>query len=224
MKTKLLYAEDIRNNLYSSLLNRDTKIDYREIYLAMDRAANFFAKGAFFENWKLGTGTIDDLWITDFFPVTATDPVNGNSFFTLPTSNYVTLPKNQGISDIYFLNDITKVTKKYFKPIIIKNFKDQAGFRSSLANDNQGRISCHIKNRIIYFDRGKINAQYGQLGIRLVLRDASVLQDTDVYPIPAEYEDQFIIKSILFFMEKRTKEADLIRDNNDTQKVATRIQ
>lgn len=217
MKTRLLYAEDIRNNLYSGLIQRDIKIDYREIFLAMDRAMNFFAKGAFFENWKLGFGHIDDLWTTDFTNLLVTDVTNGNSYFTLPTSNYVTLPKNQGIADIYFMNDLTQVKKRYYKPVIIKSFSDVAGYRSSMANDNQGRISCSIKNRIVTFDRPKINQIYGKVGVRLALRDASVLADSDVYPVPAEYEEQFIQKSVQFFMQRRAAEPDLIRDSNDKQ-------
>ena len=216
MKTKLLYAEDIRNNLYSSLIGRDVKIDFREIFLAMDRAVNFFAKGAFFENWKLGFGKVDDLWQVDFSPITVTDTANQNSSFALPTSNYVSLPNGQGIQDIYFLNN-SGLKKRYYKPVIIKNFKDQAGYRSSMAGDNQGRISCYIKNRTIYFDRPRIDAIYGTVGIRLVLRDASLLLDTDVYPIPADAEDAFINKSIAFFMQRRAAEPDLIKDANDKQ-------
>lgn len=217
-RTKLLYAEDIRNNLYSGLIQRDVKIDFREIFLAMDRAVNFFAKAGFFENWKLGFGgSVDDLWITSFDNLTITDVANQNSYFTLPSSNYVNLPAGQGINEIYFMNDPTKVTKKYFKPVIIKNWRDVSGYRSSMAGDNQGRISCAIKNRVIYFDRGKVGQQYGKCGVRLVLRDASALSDTDVYPIPADAEEQFLKKSIDFFMERRIKEPDLVRDENDKQ-------
>ncbi len=216
-KTKLLYAEDIRNNLYNGLIQRDIKIDFREIFLAMDRACNFFAKGAFFENWKLGSGKTDDLWLTDFSPLTVTDPTNNNSYFSLPTSSYVTLPHGQGIDSIYFVNDLTQVKKRYYKPIIIKAFKDASGYRSSMAGDNQGRISCYIKNRIVTFDRGKIDQIYGKVGIRLVLRDASVLGDQDVYPVPAEMEQAFIEKCISFFMQRRAAEPDLVRDSNDTK-------
>lgn len=216
MKTKILYAEDIRNNLYSSLISRDVKIDYREIFLAMDRAINFFAKNSFLENWKSGIGKIDDLWQVDFSPISVTDIPNQNSFFNLPTSNYVNLPSGQGIQDVYFMNN-NGLKKRYFKPIIIKNFKDVSGYRSSIAQNNAGRISCYVKNRIIYFDRGKIDAVYGQIGIRLVLRDASLLQDADVYPVPADIEEQFINKSIDFFIARRIKEPDLIKDMNDKQ-------
>lgn len=215
MKTKAFYAEQVLLSLQDGLRNRDEKIDPREVTLQMDLFVNEFAKAGFFENWKLGFSKVDDLWITDFFPLTVTDVANQPSYFSLPTTNYATLPNGQGINDIYFINDITQVKKRYFKPVLIKNFKDVAGYRSSMANENQGRISCYVKQRTVYFDRGKINAMYGNVGCRLVIHDSTNLADTDIYPVPAEYENQIIQKTIDFFMARKRRTPDLIRDDND---------
>jgi len=215
-KNKLWYAEQVRNSLADGLVNRDIKIDFREIFLQLDNLVNEYAKLNFFENWKFGTGTVDDAWIVDFSPIQVTDQLNANSFFTLPSSNYVTLPKGQGLNAVYFTNT-NGLKKRYFKPVVIKQFNDVASYRSSMAGDNQGRISCYVKNRIVYFDRGKIDQMYGTVGVRLVLRDASMLSDTDVYPVPAEYENVIISRCVDFFMARRLKTADLIRDNNDTE-------
>src|SRR5882762_3015207 len=161
-RTKLWYAEQVRNSLFSGLVNRDIRIDLREIVLQLDNLVNEYAKAGFFENWKLGSGKTDDLWITDFPNLTITDVANQNSFFALPSSNYVTLKNNEGINDVVFMNDITQVKKRYFKPVIIRNWKDISGYRSSMAGDNQGRISCAVRGRVIYFDRPKVSQIYGK--------------------------------------------------------------
>jgi len=220
MKTRLFYAEQILLSLQDANRNRDEKFDVREVYPIMDNIVNALAKQGFFENWKFGFGGIDDLFTTTFEWITPTDPANSSpSYFSLPVTSYVTLPKNQGIQDIYFQNDFTTVKKKYFAPVIITSFKDQSSFRSSMANGLQGRISCYIKNGVIYFDRGNINKVYGNIGLRLAVRDSSQILDNAPYPIPAEHEKTVIDQCVLFFRSRRDQGADLVRDQNDSKTV-----
>lgn len=218
MKTRLWYAEQTLLNLQDSNRNRDEKIDVREVYPILDNIVNALAKQGFFENWKLGFGGVDDLWTTTFEWLTVTDPANsGPSYFALPATSYVTLPKNQGIQDVYFQNDFASVKKKYFSPVIITSFKDQSAYRGNMASGLQGRISCYPKNGIIYFDRGNINKVYGPIGLRLALRDSSQVLDNAPYPIPAEHEKTVIDQAVAFFRSRRQQPTDLIKDQNDAK-------
>lgn len=218
MKTRLWFAEQILLNLQDSNRNRDEKIDVREIYPIMDNQVNALVKQGFFENWKLGFGGIDDLYTTTFEWITPTDPANsGPSYFSLPVTSYTTLPKNQGIQDIYFQNDFSSVKKKYFAPVLIISFKDLSAYRSNMASGLQGRISCYIKNGIVYFDRGNINKVYGNIGLRLAVRDSSQILDNGPYAVPAEHEGTVINNCVAFFRARRQQPTDLIRDSNDAK-------
>jgi hypothetical protein len=217
MKTKAWYAERIIRDIRAGYTGRDLKIDEREVFLHMDSFINTAAKEGYLEKLQLGiTNSVDDNLLTTYEWLTPTDPPNGSpSYVSIPT-NYVGLPRNEGIVNVYFQNDFSAPKKKYFDPVLIIQYRDIAAYRNDMAQNNDGRISVAPKNGILYFNRGTIFATYGAIGLQLLVRDSSVIGDNDLYPIPAEREEEFIRMIVAWYRDRINKNpADLIKDSVD---------
>jgi len=214
--TKWGYAEQIINELQNDYQGRDLKIDPREVILRLDSAINARARAGYLENWKMGHGAnVDEQFITTWENLTVTDPANGlPSYFTIP-ANYVNLPRNGGIEQIYFLNSYSGNKTRYFDPIIIKSMRDVAMYRNNMAGGLEGRISGYPKGRTFYFDRGNVFTKYGNACIRLAIKDSSAIGDDDPYPIAADIEQDVIAECVQWFRERRAQPTDVIKDAND---------
>lgn len=214
-KTRVLYAEEILNQLYV-VRGRDSTVDIREIYLQMDSWVNQNAKAGYLINMKLGQGQgIDDQFVTTFEWLTVTDPSGGAPSNVQIPANYADLPKNQGIQQVYFKNDITLPKKKYFDPVIIRSSAAVSEYRGNMASGLEGRLSVSVRGGYLYFNTGNINTKYGQIGMRLVVRDSSQISDSAPYPVPADLEWQMKEDVVNYFLKRRGTPVDLIKDGND---------
>lgn len=215
IKNKLFYSEAVLNELQSDMRGRDETIDQREVIIRMDAIVNALAKEGFLENWKAGFfDSTDESYLTRFEWLTCTDPSNNSPSTVQIPANYMSGPKNVGIEQVYFKNDFSANTKKYFDPVIIKSFKDVSLYRNNMAGNLEGRISCYPRTGTLYFDRGGINTTYGQIGMALRIRDSSVISDTDLYPIPGDKEHFVIDACVQWFRTRLSGPQDLIKDNN----------
>jgi hypothetical protein len=213
IRNKYFYAERILLDVYP-VRGRDEKIDTREVILVMDSVCNALAKEGLLETWKLGgTNSVEDQFQTTFEWLTITDTANQPSSVTIP-ANYVTVPNNQGISRVYFKNNEPN-KKRYYDPVIITNIRDIENYRNTFGNDLEGRLSCASKNGVLIFNQSGVGAKYGSLGIQLLVRSSSDIDDTSVYPIPADYEAEFILRCVNWFKTRRGTPVDVLKDNND---------
>jgi len=214
-KTRLWFAEQILIQLNEGLRNRDEKIDPRECYVIIDQLINQAARQGFLENWKLGNGQIDELWITRFDEITITDPPNkAPSYFALPAS-YVNLPRLQGINSVTFMNSFTSVKKKYFDTVHIISANDAVTYRGNMAGSLQGRLSVYPKGGNMVFNTGNVGTTYGNVSIALVITDSSSISDTAPLIIPADIEASIITQAIEYFKARRALPVTTIRDNVD---------
>lgn len=213
IKNKLWFSERIAVELYP-VRSRDEKIDQREIMLAMDSMCNALAKEGLLESWKLGaTGSVEDAFCTNFEWYTPVDSANQPSYITMPAVP-VTIPNNGGIVQVYFRNNLgTK--KKYYDPVIIMQARDVAGYRNTLGGDLEGRLGVYPKNGLLYFNQSGIATKYGDIGLQLMIRDSAAISDSAVYPIPADYEAEFISRCVQWFRGRLGQPVDVLKDNND---------
>lgn len=215
MRTRVWYGESVMNQLSSGLRNRDERIDIRECYSVIDQIINRLARESFLENWKLGFNGVDENFITRWEWLPITDPTDdGPSYFTSPAT-WVNLPKLQGINSVYFQNDFTAVTKKYFDTIHIMSQTDVQNLRNNLAGSLQGRLSVTPRGQNLYFNQGNVGTVYGQVGLALVIKDSSAISDSAPYPIPADIESRVIEEAVQYFLRRRATPADLVRDRVD---------
>lgn len=216
IKNKWYFSEQVLLELQPDLRGRDEKVDQREILLRMDAIVNMLAKEGFLENWKYGFfGNVEEQFLTRFEWLTVTDgALDAPSVIELP-AGYVSLPKQIGIEQVYFKNDFAATTKKYFDPVIITSFKDRMTYRSNMAGNLEGRISCFPQGNSLVFDRANINADYGQIGIALMIRDSSAIGDTALYPIPANMEQVVIDQTVAWFRARLGQPQAAIKDSNE---------
>lgn len=216
IRTRQYYSEQVLNNLAGSgLRNRDERIDQREVYPVLDAIINRLAKENYLENWKAGFGALDELWITRFEWITPTDSDDeGPSTIALPAT-YAPLPKLQGISEVYFENSFDAVTKKYFDTVLVISQSDSRSYRNNPAGQLQGRISCWPSGTSLVFNKANIGADYGRVGMALVIKSAFDISDQAPYPIPASAESQLIQEATDIFLKRRFTPSDKIRDAVD---------
>lgn len=216
LRTKFSYVETVLTELRAQFIGRDLQLDPRDVLLKMDSIVNESAKAGLLQNWKMNLGGgIDDQFITDFTPLTVTDPVNkGASFVQIP-AHYGALQDNLGIDQVYFVNSFTTPKRKYFDPVLIVSFKDISSYRNTIGADLEERISCYPKGGYLYFDRGEINLKYGPIGIRQFVRDSGAIADDAPYPISATEESMIMNQLIQFYRLRLAQQGDLIKDAED---------
>lgn len=215
MSTRAVYIERVLNEVYP-VRGRDEKIDPREIIAALDDWVNENAKAGFLLNMKMGFGPhISDQFVTTFEWLTITDPANKVPSYVAIPANYADLPNNMGIQEVYFENSFTSPTKKYYDPVIIRRSAAQSESRGSMASELEGRLSVSVRNGNLVFNKGLIAARYGNVGIRLVVRDSSQILDTAPYPVPSDLVNQMIADVADRLRQRRLSPVDLLKDNND---------
>lgn len=215
LRTRVYYGEQVLNQLKLPLQNRDDKVDIREVYAAMDNWVNERAKMGVIENMKLRSqNLVDEQYITTFEDLPITDPAGKQpSYVTLP-ANYTALPDNQGIQDLYFMNNSVK--KKYFDPVHIVSFREIAAYRNNMAFDFEGRLAVAPMNGNLLFNRGNVGTTYGNCGLRLVVKSAFDISDSAPYPIPADLGGEMVADLTSWFLSRKDTPAANLRDNNDS--------
>lgn len=210
-KTKGLFAEDVLRSLSADPLTRDFKIFPREVFLRLDAVVNELAKKSFFENWQVGYGGVSELYLTtwglndDAIPVV--DPEDeGASYFDLPIS-YVDLPRNEGINQVIPMDnpDIT---------VIITTLRESRLYKNTPAGSMQGRLAAWPIGSRMFFNQSNVKANYGDMMLRLAVRDASVISDNAIYPVPADKEQYVITQCVNWFKDRLLQGSDVVRDNN----------
>lgn len=213
VKNKIFFAERILNDVFA-VRGREEKIDPREVYLVMDSICNSLAKQGLLESWSLGfTNSVEDLFTTTFEWLTVVDTANQNSYVALPAT-YASVPGQQGIVRVYFRNNLGN-RKKYYDPVIIMQARDVENYRNTLGSDLEGRIGGYAKNGQFIFTQSRVSAIYGDVGMQLMIRDSAAIADDGLYPIPGDYEDEFITLCVNKFIARRKNPTDVLKDNND---------
>lgn len=218
MKTKKWYAEQVLRELQNDERNIDFKIDPREVFVRLDSIVNALARESYFENWKLSGTGVDEQYITTWdgdSAIIVVDQTDGKpSYFEFPV-NYADLPRNRGIDEIW--------PQKYSKnnhPVVIMTHRDVRLYSNNMAGNLQGRLGGYVQGNRFYFsnpDNGcKVKAKYGNMGLRLVVRDSSQIANDQPYPIPADKEDRIVEMLVQWFRERRDQPTDKVRDSNDT--------
>lgn len=214
MKTKSFYAEQVLIELQDDFRNLDFKIDEREVFLRMDAMVNELAAKNYFENWKLSGASIDEGFITTWEPVAVVDQNNGlPSYFIFP-SNYAALPRNAGINEVYPIKFISENQP----PVVIMSHTDYRRYLSNPASKMGGRLAGYPHGGRFYFTTCEVGKNYGNMGVRLVVRDSSTIGDNDLYPIPADKENEVVATLVQWFRDRRLQPTDSVRDNKDAVK------
>ncbi len=211
-KTRVFFGESVLNELQSGFRTSDEKIDIREVYIRLDAMVNERARAGYFANWELKLAGLDESFITTWETVIVTDLPHGQlSYLTLPTVP-IDLPNNGGIIEI--------CPKKYFRTgnnhsVVVMSRQDYRTYNNTMAASMQGRLSGYPQGMKFIFTKDNVKKQYGDMLVRLAIRDSSFLSDTDVYPIPADKEQEIISQCVAWFMARKARVQDTIRDGND---------
>lgn len=212
MKTKTWYADQVRLLLQNDYENIDTKIDERLVFLCIDHAVNELAKKNYFENWKFGRGAMfDEQYITTWDDIEVIDQPNSMPSYLIFPSNYVGVGINEGIVDIVPIKWKTANQSS----VIVTTFSDFRRYQSNPAGNMQGRLFGYPKGMKFEFTTCDVKKKYGNMIVRLAIRDSGMIPDDQPYPIPADKEGEVIATAVALFRDRRQQPTDTIRDNKD---------
>ncbi len=212
--SKRWVAQQVITELQNDKPNIDFKIDEREIFNRMDAEVNQMARQSFFDNWKFSGANLDEQFITTWDgenAITIVDPPNGQpSYLELPAS-YVDLPRNRGIDEVWPL-DYTD----YSQSVVITSHRDIRLYKNNKAGNMQGRLFAYPQGRRLIFSTCNVSKKYCEkFGVRLVIRDSSLIGYDEVYPIPADKMKALITILVVWFRARREQPTDRVRDSND---------
>jgi len=217
MRNKRSYAQEVISVLQDSNRNIDFNTpDERLIFLRMDEMVNEMAAQSYFANWKMAGSSIDEQFLTRWDgdnAITVVDQEDGGpSYLDLPAA-YVDLPRHRGIDEIWPIEE-----GDYNQSVIIRSHRSIRAYKNSKAGNMQGRLSGYASGYRFFFNEPDVTSKYGnKFGVSLVIRDSSMILPTAPYPIPADKSRFFVEKLVEYFMEKRMRPSDAIRDNNDNK-------
>ena len=211
MKTKKFFAEQIINELQNDYPNIDLKLDERDVLVRLDAVVNELAQRNFFDNWKYSGPNVDDQFTTTF-QVTVQDRTDGKpSFFVFPT-NYIALPRNEGIVEVYPL----KWNHEDQSAVAVISGEDYRKLQSNAAGKMQGRLTGYPKWPNFEFTTCEVAKKYGAtFECRLAIRDSSQIADDAPYGIPADRENFLISTVVQWYRARRAEPTDSVRDNKD---------
>jgi hypothetical protein len=213
MKTKRFFADQVKDVIMNNHPNMDFKIDERDIFVRLDAIVNQYAEQNYFDNWKFVGEGIDEHFITTWDEVTVVDPTDEQpSYFEFP-SNYAALPNNRGIDEIFPLK--YKKGGVQSSPVIVMDNITSRRYGQLQAGRMEGRLSGYPKGNKFIFRECGVKAKYGNMSVRLVIRDSTTIGVTDFYPIPSNFEQRVIMETAAWFIQKREAPTDKVRDKND---------
>jgi len=206
--TKEYFAEQVLRELQADFLGRDQKILPREVYPRLDAIVNQLARENFFENWKVGFGGVGEQFITTWEDVEVTDQTDAKpSFFTLPVVSYVDLPRNGGLYEIIPLDNAEKM-------VIVMALREWRQYKNTPAGNLEKQLACYPIGNKMFFNMDMVKQNYGNMMVRLVVRDSAQIPADQPYPIPADKKDQVIKMCVDFFRSRLKQGADLVKDDN----------
>lgn len=212
IKSKRYYAQRVILGLQNEYPNQDFKIDEREVFPVIDDIVNRMAETDYFDNWKMSGQHLDEHFITQWDEITVVDQDDEQpSYFNFP-SNYAALPNNRGIDEIWPLNYRQKGDDH---SVAIMTHADFRRFKSLQAGKLEGRLGGYPQGTRFYFTTCGVKKRYGNVGLRLVIRNSADIAIDAPYPIPSNREGDVVLMAIQWFMNKRDQPTDEVRDGKD---------
>lgn len=203
-KTKKYYAEIVLRDVNSRDRNRDEKLDLREIYQKLDQVTNKYARLNLFENMRMDDKSVNEQFITTFKNVAIQQNTehNGLPYSELP-AKYAALPHGKGIVEI---RPVDKPDLRFI-PMGNNQYKQM---RNNYANRLGGYYGFFPEENRIYYVNKDISVK--KVNIRLVITDASQINNDSVYPIPPDYEDIILMETTQWFLQTDQLNEDKVND------------
>jgi hypothetical protein len=133
------------------------------------------------------------------------------SYLILPAS-YIELPRHQGIYEIWPME-----SEYDGRSVAIVSHRDQRMYKSSKAGNMQGRLYAYPEGpRKMVFGTCDVGKKFSEkFGVRLAIRDSSMIDYDEIYPIPADKQKALIMILTVWFRSRREQPTDRVRDSND---------
>lgn len=211
--TKRQLAQMVLNELSNDRVNIDFHIDEREVFLRMDQEVNQMARASFFENWQVSGAFLDNQFVTEWSGDNAIDVIDVEdqpSYLILPAS-YIDLPRNAGIQEIWPLE-----YGAYDQSVIIISHGDLRLYQNNKAGNMQHRLYGYPAgaNKFVFSESGVAQKYSEKFGVRLAIRDSSMIDPDARYGIPADKEKGLIMVLVDWFRKRIGIGSDKVRDSN----------
>lgn len=214
MKTKRLYSQIVQNEIRRKYPNADSLVREQEIWLRMDQLVNRLAKQSYFDNWAFTGGHADEQYITtwaDENAIQVVDQPHGKPSYLILPSNYADIPRNGGIEEIWPMT-----YSGGSNSVVVMSHRDYRRYQTNKAGNMQGRLYGYPEGRKFIFGKANVATDYSEkFGVRLMIRDSSMIDLDAPYPLPSSAEQAIIDQLIAYFSAKLLQPMDAVRDGNE---------
>lgn len=184
MSTKRIIAEMVLYKLYGGPPPTKAPVKYQDVYAALEHKVNTTFKMQHFSTTLASGETIPDgLAIATYENITVTSLGNGKAKSLLPVIP-VSLIRNMGIFLVYSPD----FPDNPFIPLM----RGQTSLLKSdlLLNDLMGQVGYEPKNLEIIYTTDITSFGVDNVTMELIVFDMSRYNETDMLPIPSDYESQ----------------------------------
>ncbi len=181
MSTFRIIIDQVLFKLSEGYPNVQGSVQELDIKKALEQKINAKFRMRQFENLQFGETIPDGLCFATYTDVAVTAD-GDRSKSTLPVMP-ISLPRNMGIFDIRYQDNS-------FIPL-------QVGQRSLLKTDNLlnnllNQVGYEPKGKTVYYTQNIALLGWDTVDMDLIVSDLSLLSETDLLPIPADYEETLV--------------------------------
>ena len=202
MATKAQLREQVMRYLERYDRSREERLDEREVMLRIDQETNAMAAESMLDNMNVFGDKVRSKFLTVFEDVAIEYYQPRNVYRSKLPAQYVSLANEKGIDYVCPMQSMQD-------PFIPVNRAFMGLYNGNLAGDLQGQTGFWPESGYIYYTKPII--RYNKVLIRLIISDASQINDDAQYPIPPELEAELVTRVAKFFLSNPT----LPDDKND---------
>ena len=206
--TKRQIAQSIQAYLSNWDIQADQQVDIRDVYVELDRVTNKYARLGLFQNMQLGDKNVGASYMTTFTVKMILDASEQLCYSKLP-SRYINLPHDKGIDAVWPKLDRSKTLKRVPRGFL-------SSFRNSPTAQLQGKAGYWVEGDRLYYTRRYDGTAEIEMCIRLVIADASAIDEDAIYPIDPGMEKTIIDEVIAYFLPNEQMAQDTVADNRKT--------
>jgi len=196
--TKYLLAEQVMIRLEGGYADIAASVQREDLYKAIEQKINaMFKMSQFSQNLPSGETIPDNLALAAYEGVDVVSFNTGKSRSTLPVMP-ISLPRNAGINEIIPVLSIAESGDKIYGTPLIPLIAGQEYLlqADSLLNDLMGQWGYTSNGRTVNYTKDITKLGITKVDMKLVVFDMSQYSETDVLPIPADYQQQIITELV----------------------------
>ncbi len=173
-------------------LNEDFRHHPNEIMMRIQLAVPMLLRQQWFEDYKVGDGKIERGYIQVYenLEIKSSDHGSRKKLFVDLPSEWVALPGQRGIGNVYFSHTVSRSLEDYFM------FRGDPASTIDLEATNKrfsGRHSYTVEGQRLVLDQEGINIKKHKITAELMVGVPSTIQPNDPLPLTRDIQEKVLV-------------------------------